>query len=128
VTQAITEGSQTLVQTWRELARNFTRISCRLDKDLHERHRLCMSDFEILDRLVEARVALIRMQELGEEVHLSQSALSRAVARLEKDGLVERCVCSDDRRGVFVCITPAGQERWEAASVTHREILAEMLL
>lgn len=96
-----------------------------------------MSDFEILDRLVEpqaeaeppqAEAAKVRMQELGDEVHLSQSALSRAVARLEKEGLVDRCLCPDDRRGVFVCLTPAGRLRWEAASVTHREVLADMLL
>lgn len=128
VTEAMTEGSQqTLVQSWRDLARTFTHTSCRLDKELHERHGLGMSDFEILDRLAESAQDSVRMQDLGDEVHLSQSALSRAVARLEKDGLVARTLCASDRRGVFVRVTEAGRERWETACSTHRAILGEML-
>lgn len=113
-----------MVHEWRELARQVAGVTCRLDKALHTRHGLGMSEFEILDRLAEAD-AKLRMQEIGEAVHLSQSALSRAVARLEKDGLVERAMCADDRRGVFVALTVAGTERWREACPTHREVLAE---
>jgi DNA-binding MarR family transcriptional regulator len=67
------------------------------------------------------------MQELSEAVHLSQSALSRVVARLEKDGLAERGLCAEDRRGIYVCITDAGRERYEAARPAHRAALAETL-
>ena len=67
------------------------------------------------------------MQELAAAVHLSQSALSRTVGRLEKDGLVHRAMCAEDRRGVAVCLTAAGRERYEAARPTHREVLAETL-
>ena len=45
------------------------------------------------------------MQELGTSVQLSQSALSRVVARLEADGLVTRAMCADDRRGIYVELT-----------------------
>jgi DNA-binding MarR family transcriptional regulator len=114
-----------LVQQWRDLARSFTTISCRLDKALHEQHGLGMSDFEILDRLVEGCNDSVRMQELADAVHLSQSALSRAVARLDKDGLVEREMCDMDRRGVFVRMTEAGLARWQEACPTHRAVLEE---
>jgi DNA-binding MarR family transcriptional regulator len=67
------------------------------------------------------------MQGLGEEVHLSQSALSRAVDRLEREGLVERTTCATDRRGVYVRITEAGRERWAQACPTQRAVLAETL-
>ena len=117
-----------LVANWREVARAFSLTSCRLDKALHERHGLGMSEFEILDRLAESGSDSVRMHDLGEAVHLTQSALSRAVARLEKDGLVTRGLCSDDRRAVFVCVTDAGRDRWQAALPTHREVLAETLV
>ncbi len=117
-----------LVANWRELARAFSVTSCRLDKALHERHGLGMSEFEILDRLAESKGDSVRMHDLGEAVHLTQSALSRAVARLEKDGLVTRGLCSDDRRAVFVCVTEAGRGRWQEALPTHREVLAETLV
>ena len=67
------------------------------------------------------------MQELGKAVHLSQSALSRVVGRLEQDGLVSRGMCPEDRRGIFVCITDAGRERYEAALPAHRAALADAL-
>ena len=56
-------------------------------------------------------------------MHLTQSALSRLIARLERDGLVERSMCTDDRRSVWVCITAAGIERYRAARPTQRAIL-----
>jgi DNA-binding MarR family transcriptional regulator len=118
---------QLLVAGWRELSRAFALTSCRLDKVLHDRHGLGMSEFEILDRLAEATCESVRMHDLGEAVHLSQSALSRAVARLEKEGLVTRGLCDDDRRAVFVCFTDAGRARWAEAAPTHRAVLAEAL-
>jgi DNA-binding MarR family transcriptional regulator len=54
------------------------------------------------------------MQELAEAVHLSQSALSRVVARLEADGLVVRTMCASDRPRHLRCLTDP------AASATRR--------
>jgi DNA-binding MarR family transcriptional regulator len=127
VTQVTPSTASPLVKQWRDLARHYAQISCRLDKALHERHGLGMSEFEILDRLVEGGKDCVRMQELGEAVHLSQSALSRAVARLDKEGLVDREMCDMDRRGVFVRLTDAGWGRWQEASPTHREVVEESL-
>jgi DNA-binding MarR family transcriptional regulator len=67
------------------------------------------------------------MQELAAGMYLSQSALSRTVARLEKGGLVSRSLCEDDRRGVFVTVTDEGFQRHADARATHRAILAQHL-
>jgi DNA-binding MarR family transcriptional regulator len=125
VNEVRSEDQDPLVQQWRDLACRFTVASCRLDKALHERHGVGMSEFEVLDRVAEVPGRSMRMQELGEAVHLSQSALSRAVARLDKDGLVTRGLCETDRRGIFVCLTDAGYDRWQEACPTHRAVLAE---
>ncbi|MEO3786922.1 MarR family transcriptional regulator [Actinocorallia sp. B10E7] len=122
------------VEEWRELARQVAVLSCRLDKALHE-HGLGMSEFEILDRLADDKAGHgrdggekgLRIQQLSEEVHLTQSALSRAVARLEKEGLVRRSMCPQDRRGVFVALTDEGERRWEKARPSHRAVIAEAL-
>jgi DNA-binding MarR family transcriptional regulator len=110
-----------LVDEWRTLLSRHARTTCALDRALEERHGLGMSEFEVLERLATADGA--RVQELAGAVHLSQSALSRTVARLEKDGLVHRSMCAEDRRGISVCLTAAGRERYEAARPTHREVL-----
>ena len=67
-----------------------------------KRHGLGVSEFEVLDRLAESGRSDFRSQELAEAVHLSQSALSRLVDRLARHGLVERCGCDVDRRGIYV--------------------------
>ena len=82
-----------------------------------------MSEFEVLDRLACDCGERPRMQDLAPLLHLSQSALSRTVGRLEKDGLVTRAMCPEDRRGIAVCLTDEGRERCEAARPTHRRAL-----
>lgn len=116
-----------IVQTWRALAQRYHDASCALERELQERHGLGMSEFEVIDRLAGAAEGKLRMQELGEQVHLSQSALSRAVARLERDGLVCRALCEQDRRGVFVTLTEEGRRRQQAAHPTQRAVLTEIL-
>ncbi|GAA3972343.1 MarR family transcriptional regulator [Actinomadura viridis] len=121
------ESEAGLVGRWRSLLTCYNEIACHLDRELQESHGLTMSEFETLDRLVDARCDKCRMQELLAGMYLSQSALSRTVARLEKHGLVARDLCQDDRRGVFVRITDAGRERHAEARRTHLAILAEHL-
>jgi DNA-binding MarR family transcriptional regulator len=65
-----------------------------------------------------------RGSELTDAVHLSQSAASRLVARMERDGLVERSMCDMDRHGIFVVLTGKGRERYVEAKPTHCAVLA----
>ena len=126
---AKTKAEQTdtaVVDAWRELADRHARATGALERALHE-HELGVSEYEVLERLASPDKDEHRMQELADNVHLSQSALSRVVARLEADGLVTRAICSEDRRGIYACITPAGRARYEAARPTHRRVLAEVL-
>jgi DNA-binding MarR family transcriptional regulator len=113
-----------LIEEWRLLMDRHARATCALDRALGE-HGLGVSEFEVLERL--SGTDKHRMQELAEAVHLSQSALSRVVGRLESAGLAERTMCSDDRRGIYAAATQAGRERWEAARATHRQVLADVL-
>ncbi|GAB2482369.1 MarR family winged helix-turn-helix transcriptional regulator [Jatrophihabitans fulvus] len=116
-----------LARAWHELMSRYHRTSCRLDRELEAAHGLSGSDFEVLQQLHESGPeGSLRMSDLAATCHLSQSALSRLVARLEKDGLVARAMCADDRRSVFTEITPAGRERFEAARPTQRRVLREL--
>jgi len=118
-------GRGGLVGEWRELLERHAAVSSALEKELEDRHQIGLSEFEVLDRLVDANCGKYRMNDLSGDIHLSQSALSRAVARLERDGLVERSMCDDDRRGVFVCLTGEGQRVHDQALPTHRTVLQE---
>jgi DNA-binding MarR family transcriptional regulator len=122
----MTTQSASLEGEWRDLLARHARTVCALDRELEANHGLGMSEYEVLDRLASGDAK--RVQELAGTTHLSQSALSRTVARLEKDGLVNRAMCPEDRRGVSVCLTPAGQERYAAARPTHQRVLEENLI
>ena len=115
-----------LVEAWRELLESHARTHGALERALKE-HDLGVSEFEVLERLTSDAGEQRRMQELGKALHLSQSALSRVVGRLEEDGLVTRGLCPEDRRGIYVCITDAGRERHTAARPAHRAALADVL-
>ncbi len=118
-----------LASAWHDLMGNYHRITCRLDRELQAAHGISSSDFEVLQQLHEAGPAdasgCLRMHELGEHTHLTQSALSRLVSRLEADGLIRRDMCTDDRRSVWARITPEGTRRYLAARPTQRAILRE---
>jgi DNA-binding MarR family transcriptional regulator len=115
-----------LVEAWRDLLDRHARTTSALERSLHE-HGLGVSEYEVLERLATGEKDERRMQELAEAVYLSQSALSRVVARLEGDGLVTRTMCAEDRRGIFACLTDAGRERYAAARPAHRAVLAAAL-
>ncbi|WP_054055694.1 MarR family winged helix-turn-helix transcriptional regulator [Alloactinosynnema sp. L-07] len=116
-----------LTDQWRSLTLRYNEIACRLDRELDEAHGVSMNEFETLDRLAAADCASVRMLDLASAMYLSQSALSRTVARLERAGLVERALCEADRRGVFVKITAEGRTLHRAAGRTHLAILTEHL-
>ena len=114
-------------ERWRDLLDSHARVSGALEKALQVEHGLGVSEFEVLDRLANGDKDQRRMQELADSVHLSQSALSRAVQRLEDAGYVSREICSTDRRGIFARITDEGTAAYDAARPTHRRVLSEVL-
>jgi DNA-binding MarR family transcriptional regulator len=124
---AATARDDGLVESWRDLMERHARVTGALECVLQDEHGLGVSEFEVLERLAAGESDERRMQELADAVHLSQSALSRLIGRLEAEGLVTRAICSEDRRGIFACLTEAGRARYEVALPTQRRVLAENL-
>jgi DNA-binding MarR family transcriptional regulator len=81
----------------------------------------------VLERLANEGDCSVRVHTIAEHVHLSQSALSRVIDRLEKHGLVRRGTCENDRRAIYAELTDEGRDRYEAARPTHREVLEREL-
>ncbi|AJE80731.1 MarR family transcriptional regulator [Streptomyces albus] len=124
-----THAGDGLVEQWRGILAVHARTMCELDRALHQ-HGLGASDFEVLDVLAtgnESGECSFRVQEIAGCVHLSQSALSRLIGRLEKDGLVERAMCAEDRRGVSVQLTEKGRALHGEVLPVQRAVLRRML-
>ncbi|MEU9954658.1 MarR family transcriptional regulator [Streptomyces sp. NPDC050982] len=134
-----------LEDQWRDILSVHARTMCEIDRELHP-HGLGASDFEVLDILASGTatagpdsdsltgtgtssgpVEQCRVQNIADRVHLSQSALSRLIGRLEKEGLVERSVCQEDRRGVWVALTGKGRDLHSEVRPLQRAVLARML-
>ncbi|MYS85036.1 MarR family winged helix-turn-helix transcriptional regulator [Embleya scabrispora] len=116
-----------LIESWRNLLSQYSLVAHELDRALQAEHCLTMSDYEVLDRLIAADGCKARIHDLVGDLHLSQSASSRAVARLEKCGLVERAMCDTDRRGVFVTATDRGRALHLEARRTQLAVLQKHL-
>ncbi|MFH0173857.1 MarR family winged helix-turn-helix transcriptional regulator [Streptomyces cacaoi] len=118
-----------LEDRWRDILSVHARTMCEIDRALHP-HGLGASDFEVLDILAAEAPREgdhCRVQNLVGRVHLSQSALSRLIGRLEKEGLVERSVCMEDRRGVWVALTRKGRDLHTEVLPLQRAVLGRML-
>ncbi len=103
------------------------KVNAALERDLQRNHRLSVTEFEALSRMAAKSEDGCRLQQLVDDVHISQSALSRLVTRLHDEGLVDRRACADDRRGIYAHITDAGRARLAEAEATHADVLARTL-
>lgn len=114
-----------LAAEWHQLMGRYQRLMCALDRELGAAHELSASEFEVLQQLEQTEECSLRMATLAENAHLTQSALSRLVSRLEADGLVARKACADDRRSLFVTLTDEGRRRYAEARPTQRRVLRD---
>ena len=56
-TRASSPGQSAVVDEWRSLLDRHAKVSCALEKTLQSEHGIGLSEFEILDRLVDANRA-----------------------------------------------------------------------
>lgn len=107
------------LRAWRGMLRAHAALAKALDAQLEAAHGLQLSSYEVLTYLADAENERMRMCDLASSILLSRSGLTRLVDRLQREGLLERVACSDDARGAFAKLTPAGREKLAAARETH---------
>ena len=104
---------------WRAYLLAFQLLWEDLDRELQRDAGLAHSHYGILVALSEAPDRRLRMSDLAQLQRYSQSRLTHAIARLERDGYVVREQCPTDRRGLNAVLTPAGMKALEAAAPGH---------
>lgn len=65
-------------------------------------------EYDVLFTLSQCPTGWVRLNELNDNVLLTQPSISRMVDRLEARGLIQRKTAEDDRRGVLIGLTEAG--------------------
>lgn len=103
---------------WTGFVHAQARLMQRLGQELEDAGKVPLSTYDVLVQLAE-NGGRLRLRDLVDKVVLSQPGLSRKVARLEDEGLVERLPDPHDGRGVLVRITRAGRSALRTAAVVH---------
>lgn len=118
-----------LISNWQSLTQLITNIENTLEQQLQEKHNMSLNEYYMLLFLSQAPMKKLRLQQLETMVGLSQSAMSRLVARFEAKGCgaLARYACKEDRRSIYTALTELGQEKVNKASITFQNVLAEAL-
>lgn len=112
------------IDQWLTYTREQKVLADKLEKDLINSFGLSEKAFYVLLFLDENEHKKMRLNLLQEKVGLSQSAMSRLISRMEDKhcGVIERSICLDDKRGIYLKLTDYGKEKLEKAKpvvITH---------
>lgn len=103
----------TYLEKWFDFNRRQVELEAILEQTISEQsdQSLTLKEFYLLHFLNQAQEKSLRQIDLPDKLHLSPSAVSRMVARLEEKncGLLSRRCCDQDKRASFICLTKEGQ-------------------
>ena len=103
----------TYLEKWFDFNRRQVELEALLEQTIAEQsdQSLTLKEFYLLHFLNQAQEKSLRQIDLPDKLHLSPSAVSRMVARLEAKNcaLLSRRCCDHDKRASFICLTKEGQ-------------------
>ena len=112
---------------WASLATMLERLPPLLDAQLQRDSNLTHFEYGVLFALDTASDRRLRLSTLAAYASCTLSRLSRAVTRLERDGLVERSVDPEDGRFTLGVLTTSGHDKVEAATPGHRDLIRSVV-
>ena len=105
--------------SWALFLRTHAAVVARLEREMLEARRLPLAWYDVLLELNAAPGRRLRMQQLGNQVVLSRSRVSRIVDETTAAGLTQREPDPDDRRGYHAVLTDAGRTALRAAAPVY---------
>jgi DNA-binding MarR family transcriptional regulator len=115
------------MEAWGTLLQAHATLMRQLETDLVKETGLALADFDVLAQLAVAGGQL-RMSDLAAKALISRSGMTRRVARMVDDGLVQRASSDADARGVVVGLTDAGLARLQETVPAHMRGIAELFV
>ncbi|MCW2720390.1 MAG: hypothetical protein QOG20_1045 [Pseudonocardiales bacterium] len=115
------------LDAWLSYVAMSTLLESALDRQLQRDSGMPHAYYQILAMLSEVPGRTLRMSDLAAVTQSSQSRLSHAVSRLERNGWVQRMPCPDDRRSTLAHLTEAGFAALAAAAPGHVRTVREHL-
>ena len=103
----------TYLEKWFDFNHRQVELEAILEQTIADQsdQSLTLKEFYLLHFLNQAQEKSLRQIDLPDKLHLSPSAVSRMVARLEAKNcaLLSRRCCDQDKRASFICLTKEGQ-------------------
>jgi len=115
------------LDVWDRIQDLFQEIDSQLAEELRKSSDLGVSEFRTLRYLAKQPEREMRMQELAEFLHLTQSSTTRLVERLERRSLVYRDSCPSDGRGKYCVLTDRGYQ-YITEAIPKVEMILERVL
>lgn len=97
------------INAWATLIRAQQHLRDQVEFDLKQAGLPPLSWYDVLLELKRAPEGRLRLNEIGAHILLEKSNVTRLIDRLEKEGLLNREHCKDDKRGAFAVITEQGR-------------------
>ena len=117
------------LENWFDYTRRQVELEALLEQTIAELsdQSLTLKEFYLLYFLNLTAGKSLRQIDLPDKLHLSPSAVSRMVARLEEKqlGLLSRKCCDKDKRARFICLTTKGQMTLAQLQTAIEEKFAE---
>lgn len=87
-------------------------------------YKLSCNEYAILEMLFQRGDQTIR--QIGEEIMITSGSMTYLIDKLEKNGYIRRQPSPDDRRVIFVIITPDGREMMGRVLPAHNAKIEEI--
>jgi DNA-binding MarR family transcriptional regulator len=113
-------------ETWRLFMGSAQKILQIVDERLKQQQLPPLAWYDVLLELHKAPHGRLRFKTIGERILLSNSNVTRLIARLEAKGYVRRERSREDGRGVYASITPAGEQLLAAMWPTYKSAVEEL--
>ncbi|MCX2183253.1 MarR family transcriptional regulator [Streptomyces sp. SKN60] len=114
-------------RVWRSYLHATTLLEDHLDRQLQRDAGMPHIYYGLLVKLSQAPKRRMRMTELAKDAKITRSRLSHAVARLEKNGWVNREDCPSDKRGQFAALTDEGYAVLRRTAPGHVDAVRQAL-
>src|SRR4051812_10312350 len=115
------------LEAWDAFLRAHATLMRRLELDLTQATGFALADFDVLAQLARAGGEL-RMTDLASRALVSRSGMTRRVARLVEEGLIQRANADSDGRGVIVGLTDSGLARLAQTAPVHLRGISELFV
>lgn len=116
--------SQAELAGWEAFLRAYAATSHALERLADTRGGLPVGEHFLLVQIARGPEGGIRPTDLAARSLLTKSGVTRAIDRLERDGLVARNACPTDGRAFHIVLTPRGQHLLKRSTPGHLRAIA----